>query len=259
MLDNSIEFTTMVDTWRCNNPVILLTRPEQGSINLAASLHARLPESRIVISPLIAIEFTPSHLDFSQYDNIIFTSVNAVRAVKTKESIKNRTCYAVGDKTAQAARELGFNPRSAQGNAADLIRLILNDNPSAPLLHLHGRHTRGDIAKTLCRNGILCHSKVVYEQKKLDLNVEAHSVIKEEIPLILPFFSPRTAHIFLEQTDIPEKSIILGMSKAVIDPLKQVNAVKKFVIDKPNAQNMVDAICAAYEGFELGIGTKRVH
>lgn len=237
----------MMDTWLYKNPVILLTRPKAASVNLAATLHVALPESRIVISPLISLNYLNPTPDFSRYAALVVTSSNAIDALGAQSIPHGYPCYAVGHKTAQAAQALGFEAHSANGDASDLVRLIVAQHKSGPLLHIHGRHTRGDVAQRLQHYGIHCETLIAYDQKALTLSQDAQSLLEREIPLILPLFSPRTAQIFLDQAQIPMGSTVLGMSNAVIAPFKHINGINLHAVAEPNLKDMTAAICNIYK------------
>ena len=52
--------------------------------------------------------------------------------------------FAVGARTAEIARGAGYEAQSADGDADDLVRMILGARPAGPLLHLRGESSRGD-------------------------------------------------------------------------------------------------------------------
>ena len=99
-----------------------------------------------------------SRLDDGPWDAILLTSVNALSAPsRWRRSGRSRALpvFAVGERTAQAAREQGFTDvTSAEGNVSDLADLVAARlTPPARLLYLAGEERAGDLAGALRAKG----------------------------------------------------------------------------------------------------------
>lgn len=120
---------------------LLLLRPEPG---LSASAErARDLGLDVLCCPLFRIEPVAWELpDPAQYDGLLLTSANALRHAGPKLSrLKSLPVHAVGQSTAAAALESGFNVGTiGSGNATDLLSAL---PPSLRLLHLAGEDYRG--------------------------------------------------------------------------------------------------------------------
>lgn len=177
-------------------PAILLTRPEAQSARLAESLRARHPGLTIVISPLLVPRFLRPEIPAGA-QTLILTSETGAQAARQIAALQGglpKQAFCVGDRTAQVAREAGFEATSAEGDAQALLALIQAQNPTPPLLHLHGRETRGDLAKRLNSAGIETFSVLAYEQNLQPLTPEAVALLQGSAPVIAPIFSPRSGH-----------------------------------------------------------------
>lgn len=220
-------------------PVLLLTRPDAAARAFAETLQAEGAGGFApLISPLIGIEVAGPPPDLAQCRGVIFTSANAVAAFVALGGQAQGACFTVGAATAQAAAEAGFTPHSADGDAEALIALITGVQPPGPLMHLRGRHSRGDIAKTLISAGIETHDAVLYEQPVLDLTPEARVVLTQRAPIIVPLFSPRTAARFAEVCPEGSTPWIAAMSGSVADEVQKLRPARLCICARPTGIEM---------------------
>ena len=185
-------------TAQSRNPAILLTRPVEQSVRFAASVQARFADATIIISPLLAPRYLNPMLPTLPWAALIFTSETAVQSavlLSPKPKLP-RLAFCVGDRTAQAATDAGFDALSAAGDITTLTNLIAGQPTTGPLLHLHGRETTGDIADPLALNGIEVYSAVSYAQEPQPLSGPATDLLRATQPVIVPIFSPRSGALF---------------------------------------------------------------
>lgn len=195
----------------------------------------------VCISPLIEPEYEMHAPDLSGVRGLIFTSATAVQAFVNLCPNVHLPAYAVGDATAEAAREAGLDAISAEGDAEALIRRILADAPEGPLLHLRGRHARGAVAQRLSEAGCTTGEAVLYKQAAKPLTPQARALLEGQDLVIVPFFSPRTAEIFCRQHQGTAPLMVAAMSDQVADAVT-VNATRLVVAERPTMECMLDAI-----------------
>lgn len=123
-----------------------MTRAEPGASRTAERLWARGFEP--VVAPLIAITPIPQPApDLSDVAALAFTSVNGVMAFAALTDTRDRRVFTVGDATAEAARQAGFQDvQSADGALPDLARLIETSRTDGDILLLTAREPSGDLA-----------------------------------------------------------------------------------------------------------------
>jgi uroporphyrinogen-III synthase len=119
---------------------VLVLRPEPGASATVAKARAMgLEAAAVPLFTLEPIEWEPP--DPARFDGILLTSANAVRhgggALRT---LRGLPAYAVGDTTAEAAREAGFDIAGAGDAGVD--RLLGSIDPDLRLLHLCGEDRR---------------------------------------------------------------------------------------------------------------------
>jgi uroporphyrinogen-III synthase len=193
----------------------------------------------VVISPLQKVQPVPADRPEGDFAAVLFTSENAVLAVRALGWPLPAVALCVGDRTAEAARIAGFQAESAGGDALALADLIRAKGMSGPFLHPHGREVRQDFA-TL---GLNVRGVVVYETCPCPLNVQALAVLQGSVPVIAPVFSPRSAELLIEaRGNLPAPLWFAALSPAVAQALP-LRAVDRMAIsDRPEAGAMLDAM-----------------
>ncbi|WP_297770851.1 uroporphyrinogen-III synthase [uncultured Roseovarius sp.] len=179
---------------------ILIIRPEPEATRFAGHLQAVLGENaKVIVSPLIRIDYCGVLPHFSDDEVLIFTSRHGVSGFCRLTDRRGLTCYAVGDATAAAARAEGLRAISARGDAVALLDTIARDGARGPFLHLRGTHVAADVAGSLRAKGYKAQDAVVYEQHEANLTEKALAALGGKNKIILPLMSPRSARLFFSQ------------------------------------------------------------
>jgi uroporphyrinogen-III synthase len=115
---------------------VLVLRPEPGAS--ATVERARLRSIDAVAIPLFEVEAVSWQApEVSSFDGLLLTSANAVRSGGEQfKQLRRLPVYAVGDATAQAARDAGFDVAGV--GDAGVERLLASIKPELKLLHLAG-------------------------------------------------------------------------------------------------------------------------
>lgn len=225
---------------------LLLTRPAAQGERFAADLAARFgPRLHIIAAPLMMPEFRTADWPDLPFAALILTSetgVEAARRLRDAGRKLPRQALCVGDRTAAVARSAGFDATSAQGDAEALLALILASGQPGPFLHLRGAEARGDIAPRLAAGGIPAHAAVVYAQIAQPLAAAAQAVLDGPDPVILPLFSPRSAHVFAESARISAPLWIAALSSGVARAAAPLHPARLVTADRPDAAAMIAAI-----------------
>jgi uroporphyrinogen-III synthase len=136
---------------------ILVTRPQPDNDSTAAALRARGLE--VLPAPMLRFEPVAFTDDADgSYGAVIATSANALRAIADQPVLA--PLFAVGERTAEAARDVGFeNVISADGDAHALRDLVADSvrtkrlNKTQTLLYLAGADLARDLAGELGARG----------------------------------------------------------------------------------------------------------
>nr|WP_255571769.1 uroporphyrinogen-III synthase [Celeribacter sp. PS-C1] len=234
---------------------VLITRPKEDAQRLAQTLEALGSDVRCIIAPVMEIVETPFELPKQSFDHLFLTSRHAVPAASPFRGVPT---YCVGKATRDAAIEAGHDIRGVFPNADDLVA-SLSEHVSGRALHLHGRHTRGEIAKRLTSAGLETKSSVVYEQNLRKWSAQERQIILAEPSLILPLYSPRSASLTAKLLgDFKGDLTLIGLSQACLDAWDGPETVKAFCVDHPDGQAMKQAIASQLVGSPLERGGRRV-
>jgi uroporphyrinogen-III synthase len=146
---------------------VLVTRPRQDAERTARRLVALGHEA--VVAPLMEVVATGVPMPDGPFDAVILTSAHAVPALATLPALATRPVpvFAVGERTAAAARQAGFEQvRSGPGDAAALARSVADGLRSpAILLHIAGRHRKPEPEATLRARGYALRVWEAYEAR----------------------------------------------------------------------------------------------
>src|SRR5215510_3981552 len=144
---------------------IVVTRPRVDGERTATALRARGHE--VLVTPLMRTEPIAANLG-GAWSGVIVTSTNAANAIRDNSScntLMRLPLFAVGRRSAEAARESGFkHVLSADGDVRDLLEVVRTRRPvqNAPLLYLAGEDRAADLIRALSVYGIAAEMRVVY-------------------------------------------------------------------------------------------------
>lgn len=150
---------------------LLVTRPEPDASRTADAL--RTMGHTVLVAPMLTFEpIRDAVIGTVPWAGVLLTSANAARALAQHAqfaTLKNLPVLAVGDRTAETARAIGFaDVASAAGNAADLAqaataRFTAED---AAVLYAAAEDRAVDVADRLAGDGIGIHTVVVYRMRQ---------------------------------------------------------------------------------------------
>lgn len=225
---------------------LLLTRPVAQGKRFADDLVARMPGRLDVIpTPLMEPVFLPFDLPVAPWSAMILTSETGVEAAARCRAAGHslpRAAWCVGDRTAQAAADAGFDARSAKGDAEALIALILASDDPGPLLHFRGRDARGDIAPRLGAKGRPAHAAIVYAQEPCPLAEAARNALAGTAPVVVPLFSPRSAALFAAQGPFAAPLWIAAISEAAARAVETLSPQRCAIAARPDGAAMLAAV-----------------
>ena len=179
---------------------LLVTRPSEDAPRVVKALQ-RIGIGAL-IEPLIFIDpVAGPGPDLAGVQAVLATSANGVRALAKIEIRRDIALFAVGDVTAECAREAGFESvESAAGDVESLVRLVRRrlDPATGALLHVAGSHVAGDLAARLDGSGFGYRRAVLYQARAAErFSAETVGAIREGTIDGAIFFSPRTAATFV--------------------------------------------------------------
>jgi uroporphyrinogen-III synthase len=145
---------------------LLVTRPEPDGERTAAALRERGHD--VIVMPLTRTEPIEADLGSGPWSAVLVTSANGCRAVARRTEMAelgHLPVFAVGRRTAQAARTAGFSDvTSAEGDGKTLAKAVAESlaDRARPLLYLAGEERAADLEHLLAAQGFSIHVAVVY-------------------------------------------------------------------------------------------------
>jgi uroporphyrinogen-III synthase len=237
---------------------VLVTRPEPDNEPTAAALRARGFE--VLLAPMLRFEPVAFHDDAdARYGAVIVSSANALRAIEADlagSRLLTLPLFAVGERSAEAARHAGFGDVAvAGGNAAALRDLIVAGvraktlKKASTLLYLAGADLAGDLAGELGERGfsVVTHTtyRMIPVQRLPQAAVEAFAANRIEAVL---HYSRRSARALLDAVRaagveisalaIPQCCI----SDAVASVVRDVGATRVLVARSPDESGLFEAL-----------------
>ncbi|GAB4149788.1 MAG: uroporphyrinogen-III synthase [Sphingomonadales bacterium] len=231
---------------------VLITRPRPQAEALARKL--RRAGHRPLIAPVLRIELASRAPDWGAVDGLLLTSAQAARALAKMPGLaRDLPVFAVGAKTAQAARAAGFGAVwAARGDAASLARLV-RDHAGAKagwhLAHACGEVTRSHALDDLAEGGIRVSRHVVYRAVAVQrLPRAAGQALAAGAVDWLLLYSPRSAEIFfslVEQAGLSATiaELRIGCLSAAVAAAIGARRVGQIVVaSEPSEPSLLNAV-----------------
>ncbi|MEM8839193.1 MAG: uroporphyrinogen-III synthase, partial [Pseudomonadota bacterium] len=166
-------------------------RPQPEAAKSAAALEDLGHD--VLVDPVLEVSYSSQSIDFPLQAAIAVTSGNGVRALSklaTTAQKRRIPVYAVGDKTAELAREAGFaNVQSAKGTVDDLVRLLSEARPKA-VVYVCGRDRKGRLEDKLADCGLTVTVAERYHADKSKVFALKRSTLFPMVRLMAFFFIP---------------------------------------------------------------------
>jgi uroporphyrinogen-III synthase len=238
---------------------LLVTRPQPDAERTAAAL-ARLGH-QVAHAALLRVELvSDAELGSGPWSGVVVTSANALRAIAAhprRAALLRLPLFAVGRRTAAAARAAGFpDVTTAGGDVRELAQCLREwahreDAGRHPLLHLAGDDRSGDLAGDLAAEGRSVHTAVVYRAVKADRfpPAAASALAAGEIDGVL-HFSRRSAEAYIacaRAAALLDQALAIAhycLSAQVAEPLKAAGAPTIHIAARPDEAALIALIGA---------------
>ena len=233
---------------------LLVTRPEPGASQTADLLRAK--GHIAIVDPMLEIVFDSDvEIEVGTAQAIVTTSANAVRALAAREDFKELSelpLHAVGDTTATAAQERGFeNVTSAAGAVDDLVAAIAaqRDPADGTLIYAAGRDRAGDLEGKLRIAGFDVGVAEVYRAEKKSKLRQAtiEALIEGRLDGIL-VFSKRTATALIaaaKRHDLLDALInvpVIAISEKAAEPFAHAGNSDTMIAPSPDSDGLFSCL-----------------
>ncbi len=230
---------------------LVVTRPHADGERTAAALRACGYE--VLLAPLMRVE--PVKADLSgTWGAVVITSANAPLAIAGNPActaLFKLPVFAVGRRSAEAAREAGFaDVTSAGGDVRDLVRLIAerHADATAPLLYLAGEDRAADLVGELIVHGIAAEMRIVYRAVTAPFPPGLITALEAgEVDAVL-HFSKRSAENYLAgaaQAGVAAQALgvrHICLSAQIAAPLADAGAGRIAIAPRPNESALIASL-----------------
>ncbi|MGU3497090.1 uroporphyrinogen-III synthase [Xanthobacteraceae bacterium A53D] len=209
---------------------LLVTRPEPAAGTTARRLAAM--GHHVLVDPMLRIAPTGAAVPDGPFEAIAFSSINGVAAFAAHAQHRALPAFAVGTRTAAAARAAGFTDvTDCMGDVGSLAAALARLPHGARVLHAAGEDRAGDLPGLLAPSAITVTVAVLYR------SVMAETLAPGTIAAIeagtldgVLHYSPRSAAAVLRAAAVANVSgpflrlRHLCLSQAVAAPLEALGA-----------------------------------
>lgn len=233
---------------------VVVTRPQIDGERTAAALRARGHE--VLVAPLMRVE--PIDADLAgNWGAVIVTSANAPVAIaenSARNILVKLPLFAVGQRTAEAAKQAGFaDVTSAGGDLRDLVRTLVarRADAKAPLIYLAGEDRAADLLGELFARGIAAEMRVVYRAVAVPFPPALIEALEAGETDAVMHFSRRSADNYLagaKQTGIVGPALAVRhfcLSLQVAEPLSGAGAGRIAIAARPEEAALIELLQTA--------------
>jgi len=227
---------------------MLVTRAEPDAADTAARLEA-LGIAAIRAPLLERATLHTSLPDGHGFAALALTSSNALRALDERGVLARYhelPVFAVGDRTAQAARDFGFGQVTTSGGTlGHLVEEIVGAKLAGPVFYPTARHQSGDLAQELAPFGIMVVAAKVYEMRAASqFPADVAGALKKGAIDAALLYSRRTSEVFAElarSLSAAERARLglLCLSEQVAAPLIAARFARIALADYPSEEAMM--------------------
>ena len=212
---------------------VWVTRAEPGAARTAARLTALGFEP--LVAPLLAIRPLAPLIDLTGVAALAFTSVNGVTAFSALTASRDKSVFAVGDATAEAARGAGFTDvHSASGDAPALARLISEAEFRGGVLAPGAAEPAADLAALLAGEAEV-RALAVYEA------VETGVPAPAGFDAVL-VHSPRAARALAMHAWALDDQLAVAISAAAAEPLEDLGLREVRIAAAPTDAALIEGL-----------------
>ena len=234
---------------------VLVTRPEPDNEATAGALRAR--GFAALLAPLLHFQPLPFRADPAvRYRGVIVTSANALRAIAQhpwREQLCGLPLFAVGERSAEAARASGFTRVTAAGGDVAALRRLIGKHAGrdrgAPLLYLAAADPSSDLGAELAKEQVAVATLTVYRMVMADeLPADARAAFTQQTIEAVLHYSRRTAQAFaaaVRQAGLEVAALGVPqvcISEAVARALREAGAPRVVAAERKQEAAMLDSL-----------------
>jgi uroporphyrinogen-III synthase len=203
------------------------------------------------MEPVFTIKYLNIDISAHEFDVVISTSKNSIKAFSQICKVDNLPIITVGNSTMQTAKDLGFSDIiSADSNVDGLISFInAHYSSTIKFLYIRGQEVSCDLKKRLSEEDFNVREVVLYKTIiKRSLTNRCKNLLLDGKIDSVAFFSSKTARMFCSLilksglSHVMNNIIAYTMSKNIADSLKLIKWKKIITSRLPTQESLIDII-----------------
>ena len=209
---------------------------------------------RVLIFPLLEIDFLKKSINVKEADVLVVTSVYALEKLKMELQNFEKPIFAVGQRCDGLLKEIGATNTFIYSNVKHLLSGFKNHfrNKRPLVVYLRGDEISYDLKADLFRHDFHCEEHVVYKQKRNIQKKELGKILSGEHLEGIALFSEKSVDSLIRNA--PHRNldkIFFCFSKKIENRLRSVlkKDIKCKTIQKPLISNMVNMIVKEYSHY----------
>ena len=209
---------------------------------------------KVLIFPLLEIDFLKISVNLKEADVLVVTSVYALEKIKMELQNFEIPIFAVGQRCHELLKEIGATNTFIYSNVKNLLRGFKNHyrNKRPLVVYLRGNEISYDLKADLLKHDFNCEEHVVYKQKRNIQKKELGKILSGQNLEGIALFSEKSVDNLIKA--LPRQNldkIFFCFSKKIENRLRSVlnKDIRCKTIQEPLISKMVNMIVKEYSHY----------
>ena len=209
---------------------------------------------RVLIFPLLEIDFLKISINLKEADVLVVTSVYALEKHKMELQNFEKPIFAVGQRCDELLTGIGATNTFIYSNVKHLLNGFKNHfrNKRPLVVYLRGDEISYDLMADLLKHDFNCEEHIVYKQKRNIQKKDLSKILTGENLKGIALFSEKSVDSLIESVPHSDlDKIFFCFSKKIENRLRSVlnKDIKCKTIQEPLISNMVNMIVKEYSHY----------
>ena len=210
---------------------------------------------RIVIFPLLEIEFLKTNVNLKDADVLIFTSVYALEKLNLELISFQTSVFAVGQRCDEFLKKTGIKKTFIFSDVKQLLNSLIAfcRNKRPRIFYLRGDEISYDLKAEISKHSFDCEEHVVYKQKRSIQKKELDNVLARKHLEGIVLFSEKSVDSLIKGASSQNlDKIFFCFSKKIENRLRSVldKDIRCKTIQEPLISDMVNMIVKEYSRYQ---------
>ena len=209
---------------------------------------------KVLIFPLLEIEFLKKSINLNEADDLVFTSVYALEKLNPELQNFEKPVFAVGQRCKELLKKIGATNAFIFSNVKQLLNALKHhyENKQPLVFYLRGDEISYDLKADLLKYGFNCKEYVVYKQKRNIKEKELDKILAGKNLEGIALFSEKSVDSLIKSA--PSRNlnkIFFCFSKKIENRLKSAldKDIRCKTVRHPLISDMINVIVKEYSRY----------